>query len=226
MCRIPVYRISDKSPNRLAISTTAFGHASPLVSTRLSCSCLFCPPPPHRNALHLACRNAHPSCVGILLAWGADESARANDGCTPWSELAHGAECRPPGCPRVAETARLLNNARGSRAWGRRGWLLMLKDKHDRRVARQMAGPERGSEMTVDGDGDGDDGDDEAGAGDSGAAPGATVPRGGGGVDDDMEAGEEGGDGEAAASGDLAALVGRLLAVGEEGCFRLVVGFL
>eukprot|EP00903_Cladosiphon_okamuranus_P008247 g7938.t2 len=120
-----------------------------------------------RTALHLACQNAHPACVGMLLAWGADESARANDGSTPWTALARAAECRPAGCPRVAETGRLLNVARGSRAWGRRGWLLMLKEKHNRQVARQMTTKaERGTEMVLEGGGAG---------GDWAAAPGTTA---------------------------------------------------
>lgn len=88
----------------------------------------------------------------------------------------------------------------------------MLKDAHDRQVAREMAEDERGSEMMMlEGEG--------GKAGGGGWAPGAAVSRGG----DGMEVGEEGGDG---ACGDLAELVGQLLAVGEDGCFRMVVGFL
>lgn len=160
-------------------------------------------PPKNRSALHLACHNAHAGCVGILLAWGADESATARDGSTPWSELALAAEERPLGCPRVAKAAFLLNAARGSRAWGRRGWLLMLKDSHN----RQTIEAERGSEMVLGGRGGEFDGTAEE-----------TVSVNG------MEVCEED-DGREAERG-LAVLVGQLLNIGEEGCFRLVVGFL
>lgn len=74
-----------------------------------------------------------------------------------------------------------------------------------------MAGAERGTEMMLEGEG----------GGEAGWGPGVTaaVSRG-----DGMEDCEERDDG--GVPGYLAGLVGRLLAVGEEGCFRLVVGFL
>lgn len=85
----------------------------------------------------------------------------------------------------------------------------MLKDRHNRHAVRQMAAAERGSEMMLEGE-----------EGEAGWAPEVTVSRGDDGI--------EGREGNAAAGvpGGLAGLVGQLLAVGEEGCFRLVVGFL
>ncbi|CAM9528973.1 unnamed protein product [Ectocarpus sp. 12 AP-2014] len=135
------------------------------------------------SALHLACQNAHAGCVQLLLAWGAQESAIAKDGSTPWSQLALAAETRPRGCPRVAKTALLLNTARGARTWARRGWLLMLRDKHSR-------GMFEAEDIDLDGRG---------------------------GACSYMEDGQR---------EDLARLVNQLVGIGEEGCFRLVVGFL
>ncbi|CAM9297125.1 unnamed protein product, partial [Sphacelaria rigidula] len=92
-----------------------------------------------RSALHLACRNAHPGCVEILLAAGAFESARAKDGSTPWSELADAAEDRRPGDEKVEKVATLLRHSQGLRAWGRRGWLVMLKASRDRQHTKCFA---------------------------------------------------------------------------------------
>lgn len=85
----------------------------------------------------------------------------------------------------------------------------MLRDKHSRHMVQRMVAAERGSEVMP--------GGGEGGGGD-GWAPEVREPGG-----DGMEFREETEDGT---SGDLAGLVGRLLAVGEEGCFRMVVGFL
>ncbi|CAM9294016.1 unnamed protein product [Scytosiphon promiscuus] len=171
-----------------------------------------------RSALHLACRNAHAGCVQILLAWGADESTVANDGTTAWSELARALEERPMGCPRVAQTAYLLNAARSARAWGRRGWLLMLREKRSREleVEMEMKVEDEESDMTVE---------------DLKKGVQNMMRCAGGACNESSECSECHGEGsglkeDSAARRDVGDLVGRLLDIGEEGCFRLVIGFL
>lgn len=141
----------------------------------------------------------------------------AKDGTTAWSELAEAAEDRRPGDPKVAMSAYYLNKARGRRAWGRRGWLLMLK-------ARRNHSGDQGMDKV----------DSEADVGDMTArAPECNTASPCGDVSssvencadslqyhaDDEKVGE-------VSRRDLAGAVSRLLDLGGDGCFRLVLNFL
>lgn len=180
----------------------------------------------------------HPGCVEILLAAGAFESARAKDGSTPWSELADAAEDRRPDDENVEKVATLLRNSYGLRAWGRRGWLVMLKASRDRenirrcaelmaenssvQVARREEGaPEEAGNLC----GIQDCGRSEGRADGGMGGPRICVAHA---VGDEMECGvETNGEGKMqAGDASLESLVSWLLDVGEGGTFRLVVGFL
>lgn len=160
----------------------------------------------------------------VLLAWGADESARANDGSTPWSELEDAADGRRPGDPNVVRTYFLLNRTHSARAWGRRGWLLMLRARLDRWSAHDAVDPEMGPEMAVQHN-RGGEGGGTASRMKQETEPGLSlsVVR-----DEDMVSGKDFGDEGEKEEEDVAfsGLVRQLMELGGEGCFRLVVAFL
>lgn len=156
----------------------------------------------------MACRKGHAPCVKALIRWGADESSKAFDGATPWSELAIAVEEKGPSNPGVVETARLLNNARATRSWGRRGWLLMMIGARNRlfdegmeeKLATQLG--EDGLLSTANG------------------RMSRMVTREG------VEAAVGSNDTQKGADGEFRESVCRLLGLGETGCIRLVVSFI
>lgn len=161
-----------------------------------------------RNALHLACRKGHAPCVKALIRWGADESSKAFDGATPWSELAIAVKEKGPSHPGVMETARLLNKARATRSWGRRGWLLMLAGARNRSLDE---GTKEKLAMQL-----GEDGSSSIANG----RMSRIVTHEGGGAAAGSNDTRRGGEGEFRES------VCRLLGLGETGCIRLVVSFI
>lgn len=160
----------------------------------------------------------HPGCVEILLDAGAFESATANDGSTPWSELASAAEDRKPGNPSVERVALALRRAHERRGWGRRGWLVMLKASRERRNGKHQARNERGLITRIF---QGRESCEPAVAGFS-WVPGLCLQ----GMVDDDDMGCEAIEEEQVKNVDLESLVSQLLDLGEEGTFRLVISFL
>lgn len=85
--------------------------------------------------LHLACRFRHRGlevAVGLLLRWGADETAADNDGRTPAMLLDSQqpfSGLRVPRCPRegVDRARAMPARAPPDKAWRRRGWLVILR---------------------------------------------------------------------------------------------------
>ena len=145
----------------------------------------------------------------VLLGWGADESAKAFDGATPWSELAIAAEELGFEHPRVVETGRLLNEARATGAWGRRGWLVMLMETRSRSLDGNL-----GSRMALQ-----SSEDIESEPSENGWMPiNRRMSQGGAAHSWDLEqVGEKDG---------LRHCVFRLLDIGEAGCIRHVVSFM
>lgn len=169
--------------------------------------------------MHLASRNVHPGCVKILVAAGAFESLKAHDGSTPWSELASAAEIRRSGDNNVERVAALLRRSHARRAWGRRGWLVMLRAAWDRASVESPAPlPENWLPSKRSGKSAPDRDTVERGVV---WVPGVCV---GHTASDDMECEAEEGEEEEGSS--LSLLVSRLLNVGEEGTFRHVINFL
>lgn len=79
--------------------------------------------------LHAACGDGHVQGVLLLLRHGADESARCNRGKTP-EDVTREAERRAELHPLVAdEICEALASATAGRAWRRRGWLVMLRER-------------------------------------------------------------------------------------------------
>lgn len=161
----------------------------------------------------------------MLLAAGAFESLKSHDGSTPWSELASAAESRRSGDQTVERVAALLRRSHGRRAWGRRGWLVMLKAAQDC-VRAESSGALLEKCLLPStrscGKSAPDHETDETGV--------ARVPGVCGGItaSDEMECvvEEQGWEGRREKDSSLSSVVSLLLNVGEEGTFRLVINFL
>ncbi len=187
-----------------------------------------------RRPLHGACERPHPGAVRLLLAWGADETAADGDGRAardriPTEEeiergaaLCHLDASSPEGRDARDEYVRRASRDRGialavvarapqDRAWRRRGILVLLRARVERRRLEVSAG----------------------GAAGAGAAAAAVAgARGRGSNDTRKLARQESGGGEGAAGArgatnrDGADAAARLVDVQEEGIFRHVVAFL
>eukprot|EP00903_Cladosiphon_okamuranus_P009250 g8826.t1 len=81
-----------------------------------------------RSALHCACMQGHAGCVSELLRGGADETAVDEDGNTPAQVIGTMSES----LERVEDVELIhgmLRRAPADRAWRRRGWLVMLRNR-------------------------------------------------------------------------------------------------
>lgn len=178
------------------------------------------------SPLHVAARNGGKKgaaeMVDLLLRWGADETAK-NARRQTAAEVAmldiHDYTCREGEIDRVQ---RLLANAPASRAWRRRGFLVLCRSLPDRalRLAPESSnqafagmawsdptvkGDHQGSPNEPTGAGYGDGGGSECGGGSSGSSG-----SGGKGMGGDVDCG---------------VVVARVLELREEGIFRNIVMF-
>lgn len=81
-----------------------------------------------RSALHCACMQGHAGCVSELLRGGADETVEDEDGNTPAQVIGTMSESleRPEDVALIHE---MLRRAPADRAWRRRGWLVLLRNR-------------------------------------------------------------------------------------------------
>eukprot|EP00752_Nemacystus_decipiens_P014375 g12786.t1 len=179
--------------------------------------------------LHRACFAKHAGLavvVDLMLRWGADETAEANNRKTPADllDLAVSYGSRRSSREEVDRARLLLARAPADRAWRRRGWLVMLRSRASKSRLAGHGGDADGfitnlvAVETPDGSGRGKacktartDGSD-------------SVPSGGHG----QICSTPGGDatGEESERWDLKGLVARLLELELEGVFRTVVGYI
>lgn len=161
--------------------------------------------------LHRACfkqRRGMETAVGILLRWGADETATNDRGCTPEDTLGptrmDNSHCSPD---EVDRTRRLLARAPADRLWRRRGWLVVLRSRADRATRSTSNGRGSGGGIIVTSAGGADVRQEDQGF---------KMPR----KEPDRS---EGGFADA---GDLSTLVEMLVDLNPEAVFRAVLGFL
>ncbi|CAM9535921.1 unnamed protein product [Scytosiphon promiscuus] len=164
-----------------------------------------------RTPLHRVCRDqlsGMGAAVGILLKWGADETATDNEGLTPEDVLGPTRENNPRCSPgEVERTRRLLKRAPADRSWRRRGWLVMLRLRADGGTRATSIRRARGSGVMNASCG---------GAGVPQEDQGFKMPRG--------ESANCGGGSSGA--GDLGTTVALLVGLDPEAVFRAVLGFL
>lgn len=195
--------------------------------------------------LHHACATRRPGLEGtvsLLLRWGADEKASDKRGVVPARSLIGDGPALSFQCSQqeVERTRLLLARAPADRAWRRRCWLVMLRQRAASEATVATSSSKDGSSSSrIGGCGVGGVGvggvstsaaDDRAGesckvartggSAGGGSAEGHSSPRGR--VDNGGGAGVEAG----ADGGTLSGLVARLFELELEGVFRAVVGFL
>lgn len=81
-----------------------------------------------RSALHCACMQGHAACVSELLRGGADETVEDEDGNSPAQVIGTMSESLER-AEDVALIREMLRRAPADRAWRRRGWLVMLRNR-------------------------------------------------------------------------------------------------
>ena len=81
-----------------------------------------------RSALHCACMQGHAGCVAELLRGGADETVEDEDGNTPAQVIGTMSESLER-ADDVALIHGMLRRAPADRAWRRRGWLVLLRNR-------------------------------------------------------------------------------------------------
>ncbi len=98
-----------------------------------------------RTPLHFASANAGrpggADVVDVLLRWGADETLADDGGKRPLDVVGEQTRGQDRLADDVARAKRLLRNARGDRAWRRRGYMVMCR-AHPQRVRLQGHPPE------------------------------------------------------------------------------------
>ncbi|CAM9536825.1 unnamed protein product [Ectocarpus sp. 12 AP-2014] len=81
-----------------------------------------------RSALHCACMQGHAACVLELLRGGADETVEDEDGNSPAQVIGTMSESLER-AEDIALIREMLRRAPADRAWRRRGWLVMLRNR-------------------------------------------------------------------------------------------------
>lgn len=81
-----------------------------------------------RSALHCACMQGHAGCVSELLRGGADETVEDEDGNIPAQVIGTMSESLER-AEDVALIHGMLRRAPADRAWRRRGWLVLLRNR-------------------------------------------------------------------------------------------------
>lgn len=103
------------------------------------------------TALHLAANSGEDmdDTVDILLRWGASEQTVDQDGRTPADVFTSLALQRPGTWPELERALELLARAPADRAWRRRWWLVMLRErtKKEREISSVLAVVERAKKV-------------------------------------------------------------------------------
>ncbi|CBJ33008.1 ankyrin repeat domain protein [Ectocarpus siliculosus] len=81
-----------------------------------------------RSALHCACMQGHAACVSELLRGGADETVEDEDGNSPAQVIGTMSESLER-AEDIVLIREMLRRAPADRAWRRRGWLVMLRNR-------------------------------------------------------------------------------------------------